>query len=156
MLVGMVDMAIASIGDLKALLPSLLQLGERHRNFGAIKPEHFDSLCNAFIDTLKESLKSTFSEDMEKAWRVVFLFMSQVMLNAMRRLELEESEKGSQKSGSLKNSSVKESVKSPDSAKDPVRRLKEEDTSDTGSNISDESSGSSKKKKAAQGNCLVM
>lgn len=158
MIAGMVDMAIQSIGDLKGLMPALISIGERHKDFGGgVKPEQFDALGDAFVDTLKDSLKEEFSPSMEKSWRTIFFFMSQVMQNAMNQAEINGSETGSG-TGRSNTPSPKSQLQPPSPRAASAARNMELSRSDRSDSMKDDESLSKYRKdgKGDKDKCAVM
>lgn len=62
----------------------LVGLGQRHASYG-VKPEHFDSVGRALVETLDEELGAGFDERHREAWQEAYAQVSAAMIDAMER-----------------------------------------------------------------------
>ncbi|HMF13383.1 MAG TPA: globin family protein [Gemmataceae bacterium] len=66
-LVAMLATAIKNLHQFEAILPSVRQLGERHRSYG-VSAEHYASVGAALLWTLEKGLGSAFTPEVRAAW----------------------------------------------------------------------------------------
>lgn len=75
---------IDGLDDLDHLLPALGALGKRHASYG-IEPRHFDSVGDALLWSLRDTLGSAFTPELHDAWSQVYKVVASVMLRALER-----------------------------------------------------------------------
>ena len=66
-LMAMLAKAVNNLHQLDAVLPSLRQLGDRHREYG-VSADHYAPVGAALLWTLEQGLGSAFSPDVKAAW----------------------------------------------------------------------------------------
>jgi hemoglobin-like flavoprotein len=82
MFVGMIEIVVNLLRDLRKLIPKLLELEQRHIKYGA-KPIDFKTLKETFVDTIREILHQEFANESEIAWNTTFDMISGIMLAVM-------------------------------------------------------------------------
>ena len=70
---------IQLLDDPDALHPHLARLAEGHAAFG-VKPEHFQPMGQALIQTMQETLGEDFSKDAAAAWEAAYAHMANEMI----------------------------------------------------------------------------
>lgn len=103
--VDAVGCAVAGIQDAASLAPMLIRLGGRHVGY-RVPPSYWPVLGKALNMTLHELLGADFTPNVEKAWTVVYSFMSSIMIQglteAKHAMEREEEDADSVASQSTK------------------------------------------------------
>lgn len=66
-LVQALALAVASLDQLDALVPTLEALGSRHAGYGA-RDSHYDTVGRALIDTLEQGLGEAWTPETAAAW----------------------------------------------------------------------------------------
>jgi hemoglobin-like flavoprotein len=66
-LIGMLATAVNNLHQLAAILPSVRDLGSRHRGYG-VTTEHYAPVGAALIWTLEQGLGPAFTSDVKAAW----------------------------------------------------------------------------------------
>jgi len=77
-LMAMLAKVINNLHQLEAILPSLRQLGERHRDYG-VSADHYAPVGAAMLWTLEQGLGSAFSPDMKAAWTEAYCALARAM-----------------------------------------------------------------------------
>lgn len=72
------DKAVALLGDLESLAPTLRKLGAKHVLYG-VQPEHYDIIGAALLETLGEGLGAAFTDEVREAWQRVYGLVSTEM-----------------------------------------------------------------------------
>ncbi|NRF66575.1 hemin receptor [Aquincola sp. S2] len=80
-LLQMLGAAVGLLARPETLFPVLQSLGNRHAGYG-VRPEHYDAVATALIDTLAEVLGSGFTTELRDAWSRLIAIVRQEMLNA--------------------------------------------------------------------------
>ena len=75
---------VISLDDLDRLLPAIAALGKRHAHYG-VKSHHFDSVGEALLVALADSLGEEFSSDVRRAWTDAYALVASVMRRALIR-----------------------------------------------------------------------
>ena len=75
------SLALQSLDDLRALMPTLEELGRRHQRYG-VTAAHYDSVGQALLWTLEQGLGSAWTPAMAAAWTELFGQLSSVMKGA--------------------------------------------------------------------------
>jgi hemoglobin-like flavoprotein len=75
------SLALQSVDDLKALTPTLEELGRRHQRYG-VTVAHYDSVGQALLWTLQQGLGAAWTPAMAAAWTELFGQLSGVMKRA--------------------------------------------------------------------------
>ncbi len=79
-LMQMLGVAVALLEQPFALEPSLEALGRRHAGYG-VEDRHYDTVGEALLDTLGESLGGAFTPEVLNAWAALYA----VVANSMQR-----------------------------------------------------------------------
>ena len=66
-LASMFSSAITFIDSPEKVIPPLISAGHRHQQYG-VKPEDYDTVGEALIATLQDSLGEEFTKEVEYAW----------------------------------------------------------------------------------------
>ena len=77
-LMGMLATAVNNLHQIDALLPSLRQLGERHRDYG-VSADQFEPVGAALLWTLEQGLGSAFTPEVNKAWSEAYRALARAM-----------------------------------------------------------------------------
>ncbi len=70
-LMATLKFAVSSLTKLDQLVPALETLGKKHIDYG-VTPEHYDTVGEALMWTLKEGLGTEFTPEVEDAWGAVY------------------------------------------------------------------------------------
>ncbi|MGZ3687780.1 MAG: globin family protein, partial [Bdellovibrionota bacterium] len=81
-LIQMLAALVASLDDPGRLVPALEKLGLRHAVY-SIRPEHFESVGQALLDSLKRALGSHCTPDVREAWYALYAYASGVMKRSL-------------------------------------------------------------------------
>ena len=73
-------LAVASLDRFDDILPSLKLLGAKYRAIG-VEPYHFGGVGEALLWTLKQSLGSSWSPELEDAWSALCTVVAEAMTN---------------------------------------------------------------------------
>lgn len=71
--------AVRNLADPERFVPMLRQLGRDHRKFG-VRPEHYDMLGRALIETLREHGEDYWVPELEAAWERAYRLMADTMI----------------------------------------------------------------------------
>lgn len=85
-LTQMITFAVRGLDKPGSILPGVKALGRRHSSYG-VKDEDYDTVGEALIFTLEESLKEDFTAEVKTAWLEVYLLLSNTMKTAAAELE---------------------------------------------------------------------
>jgi hemoglobin-like flavoprotein len=66
-LMAMISFAVKGLNRVEALLPGLQTLGQRHVGYG-VRDEHYATVGEALLGTLREGLGEAFTAEVEQAW----------------------------------------------------------------------------------------
>src|SRR5262245_2459315 len=77
-LMAMLAKVVNNLHQLEAILPSLRQLGERHRHYG-VSADHYAPVGAAILWTLEQGLGSAFSPDVKAAWTEAYYALAGAM-----------------------------------------------------------------------------
>jgi hemoglobin-like flavoprotein len=69
---------IATLENPQALVPVLEAMGRRHVTYGA-RGEHYDTVIQAMLLTLADTLNSGFSAEVRNAWNEALTFVAETM-----------------------------------------------------------------------------
>lgn len=73
-LMQIIAFAVHSLGDLNALVPHVQALGQRHITYG-VTPDHYVTVGDALIWTLRQGLRDDFTPEVEDAWIAVYTLL---------------------------------------------------------------------------------
>jgi len=80
-LMSVIGVAVDGLGDLESIVPSIQALGQRHFDYG-VQDHHYDTVGEAFLETLAEGLGELFTEELEAAWTEIYQLLADVMKDA--------------------------------------------------------------------------
>jgi hemoglobin-like flavoprotein len=75
---------VKSLDNPDELLPAVAALGKRHAHYG-VEARHFDSVGEALLVALGDSLGERFDSDVRSAWAEAYAFVASVMRRALIR-----------------------------------------------------------------------
>lgn len=70
-----------NLNNLDALKPTLIELGKRHQNYGAVK-EHYAVVAELLLSNLASTLADKWTDNVKDAWSKGFSYAAEVMLGA--------------------------------------------------------------------------
>jgi len=70
-LMKMIAVAVNGLDRLEAIVPAVQSLGRRHVDYG-VKPEHYDTVGAALLQTLSMGLGAEFTPEVKDAWTTVY------------------------------------------------------------------------------------
>lgn len=71
--------AVGALDKIETLLPTLHELGAKHTGYG-VRPEHYDVVGAALLQTLEAGLGEAWTPETAEAWTVAYGALSQAML----------------------------------------------------------------------------
>ena len=74
----MLHLIVSGLHDLDQLLPSLQELGRRHRDYG-VREVHYETVRAALRWALRQGLGERFTPDVEQAWNALYLLVADRM-----------------------------------------------------------------------------
>ena len=77
----MIGTAVASLGRMEEIVPTVEDLGRRHAGYG-VREAHYDSVAIAFLWTLQQALDDDFTPEVEDAWLAAYSTLANVMKDA--------------------------------------------------------------------------
>jgi len=77
-LMSVLKIAVSSLNDLNALVPTLQSLAKNHVKYG-VKPEDYTPVGNALLYTLKQGLGTAFTPELRQAWIDVYRLVANTM-----------------------------------------------------------------------------
>ncbi|OYU99588.1 MAG: hemin receptor [Burkholderiales bacterium PBB5] len=77
-LMAMIGAAVQLLDQPQRLDQTLVELGQRHMGYG-VKPEHYDAVGGALLDTLAAGLGPAFTADTRQAWAALYAHVSHTM-----------------------------------------------------------------------------
>lgn len=80
-LMKMIGVAVNGLDRLDSIVPAVQDLGRRHVVYG-IKPEHYDTVGAALIQTLGQGLGEAFTPQVKEAWIKVYGVLASTMKSA--------------------------------------------------------------------------
>jgi hemoglobin-like flavoprotein len=75
---------VHALDDPDILLPALAALGRRHATYG-VEHHHFDSVGDALLASLSDTLGDTFTAEVRTAWADAYALIASVMRRALIR-----------------------------------------------------------------------
>ena len=91
-LINMLGLAVKGLNNLNQLVPTVRELGVRHKNYG-VKEAHFQTVGAALLWTLDKGLGENFTAEVEEAWTETYLILAGIMKEAFRPESANESVK---------------------------------------------------------------
>lgn len=80
-LMQMIGAAVAILDKPQMLLPVLRQLGARHGGYG-VRPQHYDTVGAALLETLEQGLGDAFDAETRAAWVAMYGVVAGTMIAA--------------------------------------------------------------------------
>jgi hemoglobin-like flavoprotein len=80
-LMDILGFAIAGLDSLDELTPALEALGQRHVGYG-VEDSHYETVGAALLWTLKQALKTEYTDEINQAWEALYTFLSETMMGA--------------------------------------------------------------------------
>ena len=77
-LMAVLQLAVAGLSRLEALLPMVQQLGVRHRSYG-VKDAHYATVGTALLWTLQQGLGERFTPEVQAAWTSAYTLLADTM-----------------------------------------------------------------------------
>ena len=77
-----INVAVAGLERLDAILPAVEALGRRHVGYG-VREEHYESVGAALLWTLEQGLGEEFTPEVEEAWAETYWTLATIMKGAM-------------------------------------------------------------------------
>ena len=77
-LMAMINVAVAGLDRLDALVPAVQDLGRRHKGYG-VKAEHYGTVATALLWTLEKGLGDAFTPAAKEAWTQTYTVLAQTM-----------------------------------------------------------------------------
>lgn len=79
--IQMIGQVVGLLSDVDELPPLLQQLGKRHKNYH-VTSEQYDTVGDALIWTLEQTLETGFTNEVRAAWRKVYAYMADTARSA--------------------------------------------------------------------------
>jgi|SRR5215813_1195593 len=86
-LMGMLATTIKNLHQLETLLPTVRQLGERHRSYG-VSADHYAQVGTALLWTLEQGLGSAFTPEVKAAWSDAYSAIAGAMRQDERQVSV--------------------------------------------------------------------
>ena len=83
-LVQSLTIVVHVLDDPDTLLPAMAALGKRHTGY-AVEHHHFDSVGEALLSALGDTLGSAFTTEVRRAWAEAYALVASVMRRALIR-----------------------------------------------------------------------
>jgi hemoglobin-like flavoprotein len=80
-LTAMLTTIVSKLNHLDELVPAAQALGRRHAGYG-VKEEHYATVGDAFLWTLRAGLGPAFTDDIKSAWIAAYTTLANVMIDA--------------------------------------------------------------------------
>jgi hemoglobin-like flavoprotein len=80
-LMQMLESAVNSLDKLDDLVPVVQQLAKRHVKYG-VKPQHYQTVGEALLNTLVDGLGDALSDQSYVAWKELYSMLSETMIAA--------------------------------------------------------------------------
>ena len=87
MLMQMLSLAVHGLDRLESIVPAVRALGRRHAAYG-VTDDHFDTVGDALLWTLKQGLGPAYTPDVADAWASVYAVLATTMKDAMADVSL--------------------------------------------------------------------
>jgi hemoglobin-like flavoprotein len=76
-----INVAVSSLNDLGAIVPTVQELGRNHVGYG-VKAKDYDTVAAALIWTLSQGLGDAFTDEVKEAWVLTYTTLANVMKDA--------------------------------------------------------------------------
>jgi hemoglobin-like flavoprotein len=83
-LIDMLSVVILRLDDLSEITADIKIMALRHESYG-VKPQHYRSVGNALLWTLKRGLGNDWNNDLEQAWMAAYTKLAGAMIAAVRQ-----------------------------------------------------------------------
>ena len=83
-LIQALAVVVGALDDPDRLLPEIGELGKRHARYG-VEHQHFNSVGEALLSALADSLGDAFDRDVRQAWAEAYALVASVMRRALVR-----------------------------------------------------------------------
>lgn len=80
-LMQVLGVAVSSLKNLEAIVPTVQELGRNHVQYG-VRPEHYNTVAEAILWMLGQTLGSTFTPEIKQSWTEVYTVLADVMIAA--------------------------------------------------------------------------
>lgn len=80
-LMATIGIAVGSLDKIGEIIPTVRRLGVKHVAYG-VKPEHYETVGTALIDTLKKALGDGFNSEAQAAWTKTYGLLATTMKEA--------------------------------------------------------------------------
>jgi hemoglobin-like flavoprotein len=80
-LMAMIGTAVGCLGRMHELSPGVDGIGQRHAVY-CLKDEHYETVAQAFLWTLEQTLDTDFTLEVREAWTVAYTTLANVMKDA--------------------------------------------------------------------------
>jgi hemoglobin-like flavoprotein len=80
-LMKMIATAVNGLDRLDAIVPAVQDLARRHVAYG-VKPQHYDTVGAALLQTLEQGLGAAFTPAVKQAWTTVYVLLATTMKDA--------------------------------------------------------------------------
>lgn len=81
-LMTMIDVAVRGLTDLDRLVPAVQTMGRRHVGYG-VRDEHYATVGQALLWTLKQGLGPSWTDEVAAAWTAVYGVLASTMQSAV-------------------------------------------------------------------------
>lgn len=80
-LMQILGVAVSSLNNLEAIVPAVQDLGRRHVKYG-VRPQHYNSVAEAILWMLAQTLGATFTPEIKQSWTEVYTVLADTMIAA--------------------------------------------------------------------------
>ena len=80
-LMTMLATAVGALDRIESIVPAVQDLARRHVHYG-VRPEHYDLVGAALLETLQEGLGGEFTPAARSAWATVYVVLASTMKDA--------------------------------------------------------------------------
>ena len=78
-LMAMLAVAVKGLGQIEAIVPAVMKLGERHAGYG-VTPDQYPAVGSALLWTLAQGLGDDFTPEVEAAWIAAYTMLADTMV----------------------------------------------------------------------------
>ena len=78
-LMAMLAVAVKGLGQIEAIVPAVMKLGERHAGYGVTR-DQYPTVGSALLWTLDQGLGDDFTPDVEAAWIAAYTVLADTMV----------------------------------------------------------------------------
>lgn len=83
---AMIGVAVKALTHLESVVPAVRALGRRHAGYG-VEERHYAVVEEALVRTLAQGLGTSFTKEVENAWRAAYGVLATTMKQAANRKE---------------------------------------------------------------------